>query len=352
MTGLRVAGGKPGWLPIAFLCGCAARPPVDPIPDALCAPRSGGSTAEIVVPVTERILASRAPVPSNDAEALIFPHLYETLARIGCDGVPEPALALSLLPEQGDRVWRIELRGDRFFSDGSGPSAERVLEGWRWQSRRRPDALPFRWIDPDSVSVEGELGLRIALPAPCSHMPLLLTHPALSVLLPPAEPREAPIGTGCARPLPGFWRPAELRLEPNEHGWHPPWSALRVWVRPNVDARELLAEGADLVISRDREMIYDLRERGSHSILSIPEERTYGWLTGPRGDETARGEWIDDSVRAELAELVVRAPAVPAAASIGRVEGEDVCFEGAERRPSEAERVAERPIRGGGMAPR
>ncbi len=351
MTGHRVGGGAPALLWIALSCGCAARPAVDRIPDALCTPLPGGAAGEIVVAVTERILASRAPVPTNDAETLIFPHLYETLAEVGCGGVPEPALALSFASDAANRVWRIELRGDRLFSDGGRLNAERVSEGWRWQSRRRPDATPFRWIDPDSISVEGELSLRIALPSPCPHMPLLLCHPALSVLRPPLEPRGAPIGTGCARPLPDSWRPAELLLEPNAHSWNPPWSALRVLVRPNEDARELLAEGADLVVSRDREVIDDLRERGSHSVLSMPEDRTYAWLAGPRGGEPARGEWIDDSVRAEMAELVVRAPAVPAAESIGRPEGGEVCFAGVDPLAGIPEWAAERPRRGGRMAP-
>jgi len=332
----------------AMAAGCATRPSLPPgLPEELCDPPRGAACGEIVVALTDRVLASRAPVPTNDAEALIFPQLYQTLARAGCGSTPVPDLARGWHSDADARIWWVEIEPNRHFSDGSPITAETLHKGWRWQARRqRPREIPWRWIDADSISVTAAYTLRIALAAPCPHLPRILCHPALAALRPPDNPRGVPIGSGCARPTGERWRPTELTLEANPHGPAPPWSLLRVRMHPNQDSREALAEGADLVICRDREAIESLRPRASVVVRELPSDRLYAWVAGPEGGGAGAGEWIDAAVIDELAELVVSAPARPAEATIPTREGPlPTCFpptaadhrrsgERPERRPS------------------
>lgn len=322
MRSFRTGDARPllGSASAALLCLCSAlvgscSPRSLPLPQAelglapeLCAPAAAPAGGSIHVALPDRALPSRAPVPANEVEALVFAHLYQTLAVLGCGPEPEPELARSWGPEQEGRVWFVELAPDHRFSDGHPVDAAAVREGWIWQQRRqRRGEAPWRWIDPDSVSVAGPLRLRIALDQPCASFPHLLTHPALSVMRPSADRRDAPIGTGCG--VPRQWRATELELAPNDEGSLPPWQALHFRFAPNKDPRDLLADGADVVLLRDREISAEVRARQSHQVLDLPENRTYFWLPGPHAGRLGSGAWIDGELRRELAELVVHAPA-------------------------------------------
>lgn len=56
----------------------------------------------------------------------MFGYIYETLARYGADGAPEPFLAESITPDSEALTWTIVLRDGIMFSDGSPCDAEAV----------------------------------------------------------------------------------------------------------------------------------------------------------------------------------------------------------------------------------
>ncbi len=113
---------------LVVITGACARPPEpEPVPEG-AAPLArecevvsltdGGADA-VNVALLDEVSAAHAPRPRNDAERLLFRHLYETLIRVDCQGRVYPGLAASWSTADRGRSWRFVLRGDARFWDGS-----------------------------------------------------------------------------------------------------------------------------------------------------------------------------------------------------------------------------------------
>ncbi|MCP3424668.1 ABC transporter substrate-binding protein [Rothia sp. AR01] len=107
-----------------------------------CSAQGGSSTddsaaAESSGATTLRYAAVGAPAAttddphgrvSNESDYLRFAMLYDVLTVTGPDGTAQPRLATSWEPVDGDLSrWRIQLRDDATFSDGSPVTADDVL---------------------------------------------------------------------------------------------------------------------------------------------------------------------------------------------------------------------------------
>jgi ABC-type transport system substrate-binding protein len=63
--------------------------------DTLCTIATGPAAARdtVTIALTGPIDPAHAPVPRDDAERVVFAHLYETLIRVDCAGRVLPGLA-------------------------------------------------------------------------------------------------------------------------------------------------------------------------------------------------------------------------------------------------------------------
>lgn len=219
---------------LLFLCltlGCARPPAPAPAPDA--APTcvvtdSPGTTPDTtVILLAEPVDPAHAPLPTNDAEALVFRQLYETLVRVDCEGQVRPGLAV--LWRQDQLEWSFTLRDGAVFWDGAPLDATTLLEEWHR-------------IDPGTavagVRSEGRsLSLFLSRPVP----PEYFAGPALRVSKHrPDSPW--PLGTSRWTPRP---EDSTSLLAGGAN------RVLRIDARPDADPRDLLDAGTNLLVTRD-----------------------------------------------------------------------------------------------------
>src|SRR2546423_9881577 len=127
-------------------------------------PAAKRDTVEIAL--ADPVDPAHAPLPRNDAERLVFSHLYETLIRVDCAGRVLPGLAQSW-EASGDR-WTFTLRDDARFWDGAPVTARDVLASWRARDSTfaqgatvlsdraigvRPPAAPFQPLADPALAV-------------------------------------------------------------------------------------------------------------------------------------------------------------------------------------------------------
>lgn len=262
---------------LAAACrGAAPRmeaPPPAPAPgDTACSVAAGRAPARdtISIAVTEPVDPAHAPLPSNDAERLVFTQLYETLVRIDCQGRPLPGLATAWDQAPGDR-WAFTLRDDPRFWDGAPVTARDVAAAWR-----STDAALAR-----SVTVTGDRTFTVQ----GSGSPFLrFADPALAVTK-PAPGGGWPIGTGShwmttadagspdalvARPVPGSGQPV-----------------VKVATVPASGARDALDGGADVLVTDDPAALEYARTLSGYADVPLEWNRTYVLLAPGRNKPTA-----------------------------------------------------------------
>src|SRR5690606_5946136 len=201
-----------------------------------------------------------APLTRTSDERLVSAQLYETLVRIGCDGVPTGALATSWSASPDGRTWTITLRDDASFWDGTPVTALAVAQSW--------GAAPHAGLA--WVSVAGERQLRIGLHAPAAD-PGFLADAALTVAR--ADSAAAwPIGTGPYRPDPDAAQ--GLRLVLRDATVRAP-RVLRLVPHAGSDLRGALDAGADALVTRAADVVAYARALPSYTVASLPWNRTY-----------------------------------------------------------------------------
>lgn len=216
------------------------------------------------VGVTEPVDPGHVPVPRNDGERLVFRHLYETLVRLDCRGTVRAGLAEAWSSPDG-RTWTFRIRRGARFWDGSPVTASDVLASWAATLARQGAAegtggdweavLP---ATSDARAVDART-LRVTLDRARGEASLFGAS-ALAVY----KARDGvpwPLGTGAygirgvTRYAPRSVdraRPGMLTLQPaanGEEGPRPP--AVQFLLAGGGDARDLLEEEVDLLITRD-----------------------------------------------------------------------------------------------------
>lgn len=194
----------------------------------------GGAPSDALRVLTQFPAASADPQHSDDnwTQALLA-NVYEPLVRLDAAGTLQPALATSWTNPDA-RTFRLELRPDVRFHDGSAFTAEDVA----WTIRRGL-AAPDSWIRSvapalEGVAVRGPLTVELRTREPAA----LLLHQLAAVLVMARErPADRPVGTGPYR-IASF-RPELVELERFDGYWRgrPRWARAVFHCVPDAAAR-------------------------------------------------------------------------------------------------------------------
>ncbi len=298
--------------------GCARRPAL-PSPSLLAEencptlPGRAEPGTSLTFALTEPVDAANAPLPDNAAEAIVFGNLYETLVAVDCRGQVVPALAEAWRMSEDGREWTFTLRRDARFWDGTRVRAADVKSAWSLERRRLrlSGRLGWMWkeIRPRFVRIVDDRRLAIVLLRAREDLPHLLSQPAFAVTR--RIPGERwPLGTLSMRVAEGAPFDGEITLVPVTSGWGPLRSPARITFRilPGRDPRDLLAEGADAVLTRDRAACeYLARRENEYAATALPWDRLYLLLL----PEDASAAAPIHAARANLARDAVASDAIP-----------------------------------------
>ena len=232
----------------------------------------------VTIGLTEAVDPRHAPLARNDAERLVFRHLYDAPVRIDCDGHVLPELAGQWSKEDGGRRWTFRLRDGAQFWDGAPVTAQDVVFG------KSGAGYTLGAVDNRTIT--------LALAKERDDVPALLGDRGLTVTK-PAPDSSWPIGTGRYWATSGTTTAQEIRA----HSTSGDTIVFKVATGGGSDARDLLDGGVDLLVTRDRA----LRDYGAtlqnHSVVALPWDRTYVYITAEAG--STRFDGLEQSVRAE-----------------------------------------------------
>jgi len=275
---------------LAVLAGAAcAHPRVGVTPSTGGAPREvsaescllstgdvSGHAATITIGLTDSVDPRHAPLPRNDAERLVFRHLYERPIRIDCDGHAHPELADKWDREDGGRRWTFRLRDNAQFWDGVPLTAQDVVfgKGGAGYTLSAPEnrvvAVALAKAQDDVPTALGDLGLAVTKPAPDSSWP---------------------IGTGT------YWATSATTSAKEIRAHTPRGDTLVFKLAASGDARDLLDAGVDLLVTRDRALRDYAATLQNHTVVALPWDRTYVYVTAEAG--ATRFDGLEQSVRVE-----------------------------------------------------
>ena len=273
--------------------GCARTPRVSPDLEAspACVVSEPANPADTVsVLLSQPVDPAHAPVPTNDAEALVFRQLYETLVRVDCEGRVRPGLAVAWRKE--GLQWTFTLRPNAASWDGSPLDATTVLEEWRTTNPATAVA---------GMRSEGnQLTVFLSAPRPLTDF----AAPALRLTRRGPE-SSWPLGTGPWEPHPeasGSRLVATAAVRNVER-------VLSFDSRPGADPRDLLDAAAHVVVTRDRGALAYAAGLPGWTDLPLAWDRVYLLVSPTTGsrDATARA-----AIRAELARDALRGEGRPA----------------------------------------
>ena len=307
-------------------CRAAAQAPLipprfDPAPfyalDAsTCAPVDSPGDPVSLVGLTEDVNPSHAPIPGNESERLLFRQVYETLLHIGCDFTIRPGLAATWQLDATGTGWIITLRRDARFSDGTAVTARDVIASWtRGGSTLHPDVSRFvrtaTALDDFTLSVVLQQWAGQGSGPPPSPGPL--AQPALAVARFAAE-SPWPLGTrevrleGPATPSDGritiTMVPAASASSPDAAATTPAGrinTPVRFLVSPRRDARDLLDQGVDLLVTRDPAALAYANTLAQFDAMPLPWLRSYVFVSR----EKAQSGTLTSELRQQLADDAV-----------------------------------------------
>ncbi len=252
-------------------------------PDESCLLSTGAVSARsrtITIGLVDSVDPRHAPVPRNDAERLVFRHLYETPVRIDCEGHVLPELADQWTKDDGGggRRWTIRLRDGAQFWDGAPVTAQDVVFG------RGGLGYTFSALDARDVTV--------SLAKANNDLPPVLGDRSLAVTK-PAPDSSWPIGTGAYWATSGTTTAQEIRAHTTRG------DTLVFKFAASGDARDLLDAGVDLLVTRDRALRDYAATLQNHEVVALPWDRTYVYVTAEAGAGSTRFDGLEQAVRAE-----------------------------------------------------
>lgn len=253
---------------------------VESLPSSIdgCAIPAGGAGGPVIIGLgrTETVDPSRAPVPANATERLLFRQLYETLVRVDCGGQVRPALAERWSSDSSGLVWTLALR-DAAFADGTRVTPKAVRDGWARQ------AGALGWPSPQvaSVDVGPDQELIVTLTEPSRGEPAWLADPVLAVggvvdgsVRSPSENElrtQWPSATGL------YQADSSGAVRPRDAAGRLPTIVLRG--RPGDDPRDLLDDGTDLLITRDPAAGQYAARHADFLSIALPWDQTYVFVS-------------------------------------------------------------------------
>jgi hypothetical protein len=242
--------------------------------------------------LTEGVDPTRAPHPSNEAEAIVFGHVHQTLVRRDCRGGLRAGLADGWTGADDGRRWRFHLRAPI-----AGPVAATLTT-----------AAPAGW----GIDADGDRELVVTTPRRTAAPPAELGAVPLAVPLVLSSGPDGVETSGATGAVLAFrWR-------------------------PQADARDGLEGDADVVLTDQPAALEYARARRDWLVVALPWSRTYVVVRpAPAPGETALAGSLDHAaVRTDTrspeppfwweevrcgAEPRARPPGPPASPSSGRV---------------------------------
>jgi len=274
----------------AFLAACAhprsgaiaaAGEGAQPAPEEGCLLSTGSVSARaptITIGLSDAVDPRHAPFARNDAERIVFRHLYETPVRVDCDGHVRPELAAQWEKADGGRRWTFRLRDGAQFWDGAPVTAQDIVfgHGGAGYTLSAPEksvvTVTFAKERDDVPPVLGDPGLAVTKPAPDSSWP---------------------IGTGSYWATSATTTPQEIRA-------HTPRGDTLVFkFAASGDARDLLDAGVDLLVTRDRALRDYAATLQNHEVVALPWDRTYVYVTAEASGGGTRFDGLEQAVRVE-----------------------------------------------------
>ena len=234
-----------------------------PAPAGACELLHADSTPDtLTVGVPGSVDLTHAPVPENAAERLVFGTLYEPLIRLDCTGQAIPALAAQWV-QQGPRRWRFTLRQGARFWDGTPVTSQDIAAAWA--GRMSAFAASLSTPDPRTLTVE--------LAGSDSTALRRFADPGLAVARPGVD-GAPPEGTTPYRLV--AWGASQIDVRPADR----PTPLVRFRLAEGADPRDLLDEGADLVMTGDPDAVKYAAGRDAFDVVPLPWAWTYV-LAGP-----------------------------------------------------------------------
>lgn len=244
----------------------------------------------VSVTIMDDVQLDHAPVPRNDGERLLYRQLYETLIRLDCNGRPVSSLAKSWSSMDGGRRWEFVLSGNGRFWDGSPVTATDVARSWRAQGYWQTIA-----IDPDSVMLVSGTEIPIAV----------FADQRMAILKPAAT--SYPLGAGPYRITEANERSLIAIAGRTRSG-----AVIEFRVVPDVDARDAIDLGTDVLSTRDPRVVAYAVSRGGFEVVPLPWAEIHVAVTPYGADAPAPGDSITklrEDLRVALARDAVRAEA-------------------------------------------
>ncbi|PYO93943.1 MAG: hypothetical protein DMD62_07610 [Gemmatimonadetes bacterium] len=248
-------------------------------PDESCLLSTGNVSSHattITIGLTDSVDPRHAPVPRNDAERLVFRHLYERPIRIDCDNHPRAELADKWDKEDDGRRWTLRLRDAAQFWDGVPLTAQDVVFG--------KGGAGFTLGAPETRVVA------VSLAKAQGDVPAVLGDPGLAITR-PAPDSSWPIGTGT------YWATSATTTAQQIRAHTSRGDTIVFKFAPTGDPRDLLDAGVDLLLTRDRALRDYAATLPNHTVVALPWDRTYVYVTAEAGG--TRFDGLEQSVRAE-----------------------------------------------------
>jgi extracellular solute-binding protein (family 5) len=248
-------------------------------PDESCLLSTGSVSTRsptITIGLNDAVDPRHAPVPRNDAERIVFRHLYETPVRIDCEGHVLPELADQWAKGDGGRRWTLRLRDGAQFWDGAPVTAQDVVFG------RGGVGYTFGALETGVVT--------LTFAKERDDVPPLLADRGLAVTK-PAPDSSWPIGTGAYWATSATTTPQEIRAHSSRG------DTLLFKFAASGDARDLLDAGVDLLVTRDRALRDYAATLKDLTVVALPWDRTYVYVTADAAG--TRFDGLEQAVRAE-----------------------------------------------------
>src|SRR5213592_2115173 len=250
-------------------------------PEESCLLSTGAVTTRsrtITIGLSDAVDPRHAPFARNDAERIVFRHLYDSPVRIDCDGQVRPALVDRWEKDGGGRRWTFHLRDAAQFWDGAPVTAQDIVFG--------KGGVGYTLGAPEKSVVA------MSFAKERDDVPALLGDPSLAVTK-PAPDSSWPIGTGAYWATSATTTAQEIRAH-TTHG-----DTLVFKFAASGDARDLLDAGVDLLVTRDRALRDYAATLQNHEVAALPWDRTYVYVTAEAGGGSTRFDGLEQAVRAE-----------------------------------------------------
>ncbi len=285
-------------------CTSARVPPEVAQPEAadpcLVLTGAGSPRDTLRVALADYVSARHAPVAHTEAERFLFRQIYETLVRVDCEGTIRPALARAWRSADGGRRWIFTLRDGARFWDGTPVTAREIVAGWRDHG-----VIDATW---DGVAVRDARTIDLAFTEP--HDAAAFASPTFAIVKRIAE-SAWPLGTGV------LWiRDTGSGVTGIVRASPVPWTTgaplLELHAAPGADGRDLLDQGADLMVTREPAVRSYATANPEFLAVPLPWERVYVLVSPSRVRAGVTGQFAR-VIRQEMAGEAVRADARAAA---------------------------------------